>query len=210
MEGTRQITRKWNRLSSPYSYRTGSPCRHHRIICTWTGTSWQWPRCGCCIFGTKKSPWTCYIRRELESAIGRDVDLITEHSIQPLSHRFIPAWCPGDPLVKKENRVYLLHILDAIRWIEEYTRGMDHDTFFANHLVQDGVLKQIEVIGEAAKHISRDLTKAWPCRSMEWYRRYAGFCCPQLFQCRCWSGVQNSNRWYPLIARMDWSNPARF
>ena len=31
------------------------------------------------------------IRRKLESAIGRDVDLITEHSIQPLSHRFIPA-----------------------------------------------------------------------------------------------------------------------
>ena len=36
-------------------------------------------------------------------------------------------------------------------WIGEYTRGMDHDTFLANHLVQDAVLKQIEVIGEVCK-----------------------------------------------------------
>ena len=64
--------------------------------------------------------------------------------------------------MKKKNRVYFLHILDAIYWIEEYTRGMYHDTFFENHLVQDGVLKQIEVIGEAAKHISSDVTDAYP------------------------------------------------
>jgi uncharacterized protein with HEPN domain len=64
--------------------------------------------------------------------------------------------------VKKTNLVYLRHILDAVRWIGEYTRGMDHDTFLANHLVQDAVLKQIEVIGEAAKHLSPDFTDAYP------------------------------------------------
>ena len=39
---------------------------------------------------------------------------------------------------------------------------MDRDTFFANHLVQDGVLKQIEVIGDASKHLSSDVTEAYP------------------------------------------------
>lgn len=58
--------------------------------------------------------------------------------------------------MKKTNQVYLQHILDSIKWIEKYTRGMNYDEFVANHLVQDGVLKQIEVIGEAAKHLSPD------------------------------------------------------
>ena len=39
---------------------------------------------------------------------------------------------------------------------------MDHDTFFTNHRVQDGVLKQIEVIGEVSKHLSSDVTEAYP------------------------------------------------
>jgi len=43
---------------------------------------------------------------------------------------------------------------------------MDHDTFLANHLVLDAVLKQIEVIGESAKHLSPDFTDAYP--SVPW------------------------------------------
>ena len=39
---------------------------------------------------------------------------------------------------------------------------MDRETFLASHLVQDAVLKQIEVIGEAAKHLSPDVTEACP------------------------------------------------
>ena len=62
----------------------------------------------------------------------------------------------------KKNLVYLQHIQDAARWIGEYTQGMDHETFLASHLVQDAVLKQIEVIGEAAKHLSPDFIDAYP------------------------------------------------
>ncbi len=36
--------------------------------------------------------------------------------------------------MKKTNRVYLQHILDSIKWIEEYTRGMNYDEFVANQL----------------------------------------------------------------------------
>lgn len=64
--------------------------------------------------------------------------------------------------MKKTNLVYLQHIRDAIRWIGEYTKGMDRETFLASHLVQDAVLKQIEVIGEAAKHLTPDFTEAYP------------------------------------------------
>jgi uncharacterized protein with HEPN domain len=51
--------------------------------------------------------------------------------------------------------VYLRHILDAISRIEEYLKEITEDEFFRNHLVQDGVIRQLEIIGEAAKQIPR-------------------------------------------------------
>ena len=54
----------------------------------------------------------------------------------------------------KEDLVYLQHILDAISRIEEYTMDMGYGDFMENHLVQDGVIRQIEIIGEAAKRVS--------------------------------------------------------
>lgn len=50
--------------------------------------------------------------------------------------------------------VYVQHILKAIGKIEEYTRGMSEDGFVENSLVQDAVVRQFEVIGEAAKKVS--------------------------------------------------------
>ena len=64
--------------------------------------------------------------------------------------------------MKKQTAVYLRHIRDAIAWIEDYTRDMDEEGFRKNHMVQDAVLKQIEVIGEAAKHIPPGFTGRHP------------------------------------------------
>lgn len=58
---------------------------------------------------------------------------------------------------KKDDTVYLKHILDAISLIEEYTNGMTYDDFIDNHLVQDGVIRQIQIIGEATKRLSNSL-----------------------------------------------------
>ncbi len=57
--------------------------------------------------------------------------------------------------MKKDDFVYLRHILDAISRIEEYTQGITYEHFMANHLIQDGVIRQIEIIGEAAKRLSK-------------------------------------------------------
>ena len=55
--------------------------------------------------------------------------------------------------------VYLRHILDAILRIEEYVSGVDEEEFYEHYLVQDGVIRQLEIIGEATKRISRELRK---------------------------------------------------
>jgi len=56
--------------------------------------------------------------------------------------------------LKKEDTIYLQHILDAISRIEEYVHELSYERFLENRLVQDGVIRQIEIIGEAAKRLS--------------------------------------------------------
>jgi uncharacterized protein with HEPN domain len=50
---------------------------------------------------------------------------------------------------------YLGHILKAIERIKRYTEGMDEAAFLSSDLVQDAVLRNIEVIGEASNNIVR-------------------------------------------------------
>lgn len=63
---------------------------------------------------------------------------------------------------EKDDAVYLKHIIDAIMKIEEYTKETDDEKFAQNELIQDGVIRQFEIIGEAAKRISSDLRKKHP------------------------------------------------
>jgi len=59
--------------------------------------------------------------------------------------------------LKKEDKIYLHHILDAILRIEEYAKDLNYKKFLKNILVQDGVIRQIEIIGEATKRLSVEL-----------------------------------------------------
>jgi uncharacterized protein with HEPN domain len=44
-------------------------------------------------------------------------------------------------------------ILDAIAAIESYTTDMDYDAFAADRRTIDAVIRNIEIIGEAARHL---------------------------------------------------------
>lgn len=62
----------------------------------------------------------------------------------------------------KDDTVYLRHILDAIDQIEEYVAGLDYEGFLRTRLVQDGVIRQLEIIGEATKNLSQVLREQYP------------------------------------------------
>ncbi|KFD42494.1 hypothetical protein HX99_04305 [Peptococcaceae bacterium SCADC1_2_3] len=64
--------------------------------------------------------------------------------------------------MKKDDSVYLKHVLDAISRIEEYTHGIRYGEFIDNHLTQDGVIRQIEIIGEATKRLSKEIRERYP------------------------------------------------
>jgi uncharacterized protein with HEPN domain len=50
---------------------------------------------------------------------------------------------------------YLGHILHAIERIDRYTLQLDEAQFSASEMIQDAVIRNFEVIGEAANNIQR-------------------------------------------------------
>ncbi len=64
--------------------------------------------------------------------------------------------------------VYLRHIRDSIQRIFEYTRD-GREAFLRSTLIQDGVIRNLEIIGEATKALTpalRDRTPQGPWPSM--------------------------------------------
>lgn len=61
----------------------------------------------------------------------------------------------------KDDRIYLLHIRDAIQQILTYTSS-GKDSFFADRKTQDAVIRNLEIIGEATKRLSASLKSANP------------------------------------------------
>ena len=53
----------------------------------------------------------------------------------------------------RDSSVYLRDILEAISKIKGYTAGMDREAFEGDSKTVDAVLRNLEVIGEAAKGI---------------------------------------------------------
>lgn len=58
---------------------------------------------------------------------------------------------------KRKPDVYLQDILESIGQIEEYLDGITENEFYQNSEKQDAVLRRLEIIGEAVKHISDDI-----------------------------------------------------
>ena len=50
---------------------------------------------------------------------------------------------------------YLAHILEAIERIDRYTADMDELAFLGNALVQDAVVRNLEIVGEASNNIDK-------------------------------------------------------
>jgi uncharacterized protein with HEPN domain len=71
----------------------------------------------------------------------------------------------------RNHKAYLADILDAIDRIEKMTSGMDHAEFSSDRIVQDAVVKNLLVIGEAVKSIP--VRKQAGFEDVEW-RKIAG------------------------------------
>lgn len=59
--------------------------------------------------------------------------------------------------MKRDENVYLQHIMDALCRIERYVGETSYDDFMRDELLQAGVIREFEIIGEAAKKITSDM-----------------------------------------------------
>jgi len=72
---------------------------------------------------------------------------------------------------KRRNVDYLGDIVEAIELITLYTQGLSFDDFSQDRKTQDAVIRNLEIIGEAAKNISAYVKKKYP--QIPW-RKFAG------------------------------------
>ncbi|ALB39392.1 MULTISPECIES: DUF86 domain-containing protein [Nostocales] len=56
----------------------------------------------------------------------------------------------------KDERLYLSNIKECIERIEEYTKG-GKEEFMQTKMIQDAVIRNFEIIGEATKRLSPEL-----------------------------------------------------
>ena len=57
---------------------------------------------------------------------------------------------------------YLVDILESAKIALEYVAGKSWDEFYEDMQCQDAVLRRIEIIGEAARHVSPQTQKKYP------------------------------------------------
>jgi uncharacterized protein with HEPN domain len=72
---------------------------------------------------------------------------------------------------KRNPDIYLHDILDSIQQIEEYLDGVSKNDFYNNLEKQDAVLRRLEIVGEADKHISDEIRTEY--KNIPW-RKIAG------------------------------------
>ena len=58
--------------------------------------------------------------------------------------------------------MYVEHILESVSNIESFVSGKTYEEFLGDKLLQDGVVRELEIIGEAAKNISEEFKTSSP------------------------------------------------
>jgi uncharacterized protein with HEPN domain len=62
----------------------------------------------------------------------------------------------------KSDEVYRAHILDALALIREYVGGLDKTSFVGDSLRRDAVVRQLMIVGEAARRLSAEFRARYP------------------------------------------------
>lgn len=72
---------------------------------------------------------------------------------------------------KRDFKLFLKDMLEGIQKITKYTKGKSYEEFINDELLVDGVIRNLEILGEAAKNIPSSLRKRYSL--VEW-KKIAG------------------------------------
>ncbi len=68
----------------------------------------------------------------------------------------------------KNEWLYIEHMLESTEKILFYTKDVEFEEFANSEMMQDAVIRQFQVIGQAARQLSRDMIAKLP--EIEWPR----------------------------------------
>ena len=61
----------------------------------------------------------------------------------------------------KDDKLYLIHIIECIERIDEYTAD-GRESFMSSALIQDAVLRNLQTMGQSVKNLSDNIKTAHP------------------------------------------------
>lgn len=64
--------------------------------------------------------------------------------------------------MKKDPKIFLSHIIESINLVEEYSHNKNLQDFMGSNPLQDMIIRGIEIIGEAVKHLPQETKDAHP------------------------------------------------
>jgi len=64
--------------------------------------------------------------------------------------------------MKGNDLAYIKHIVEAIEKIKNYLDTFDYEAFSKNDMVVDATVRELEIIGEAAHNLSKELKMQYP------------------------------------------------
>jgi uncharacterized protein with HEPN domain len=73
--------------------------------------------------------------------------------------------------MKRDAKLFIEDILESIKSIEEYSKGMNKEKLESSRLRQNAIIREIEIIGEAVKNIPDSIKSKH--KEIEW-RKISG------------------------------------
>lgn len=68
----------------------------------------------------------------------------------------------------KDPIIFIRHIMDSIKNINEFSRKLSKDKFMKERMRQNAIIRELEIIGEAVKNTPLNFRKKYP--SIEWVK----------------------------------------
>jgi uncharacterized protein with HEPN domain len=72
--------------------------------------------------------------------------------------------------LKRRNELYLRDMLNSMKRIEEYIGDSVYAEFENNFMLVDAVVRNFEIIGEAARKVTKEIQQKYP--EMPWQKMY--------------------------------------
>lgn len=62
----------------------------------------------------------------------------------------------------RHDRLYLYDIIECCERAADYINGVSEEDYHLNPMLQDALVRNIEVVGEAVKNLSQEIKEAYP------------------------------------------------